>query len=39
MGFAKEVADKVVMMDNGQIVEIGSAEKFLTMQIIQEQKL
>ena len=27
MGFAKEVADKVVMMDHGQIVEIGSAEK------------
>ncbi|HSN66836.1 MAG TPA: ATP-binding cassette domain-containing protein, partial [Fusibacter sp.] len=27
MGFAKEVADRVVFMDEGQIVEVGSPEQ------------
>ena len=30
MGFAREVSDKVVFMDEGRIVEIASAEKFFT---------
>jgi ABC-type polar amino acid transport system ATPase subunit len=28
MGFAREVADRVVMMDEGQIIEEGTAEHF-----------
>jgi len=28
MGFAREVADRVVMMDDGQIVEVGTPEEF-----------
>ena len=28
MGFAREVADQVVMMDNGGIIEVGSPEHF-----------
>ena len=30
MGFAREVADRVVFMDHGQIVEIGTPEHFFT---------
>jgi polar amino acid transport system ATP-binding protein len=30
MGFAREVADRVVMMDGGVIVEIGTAEQIFT---------
>jgi general L-amino acid transport system ATP-binding protein len=30
MGFAREVADRVVFMDAGQIVEVGSPEHFFT---------
>ena len=30
MGFAREVADQVVMMDNGQIIEVGEPEHFFT---------
>jgi general L-amino acid transport system ATP-binding protein len=30
MGFAREVADRVVFMDSGEIVEIGSPEHFFT---------
>ena len=30
MGFAKEVADRVIFMDDGQIVEVGSPEHFFT---------
>jgi len=30
MGFAREVADRVVFMDAGQIVEVGTAEHFFT---------
>ena len=28
MGFARRVADKVVFMDNGEIVEAGEPEEF-----------
>jgi ABC-type polar amino acid transport system ATPase subunit len=30
MGFAREVGDRVVFMDAGQIVEVGSPEHFFT---------
>ena len=30
MGFAREVADRVIFMDEGQIVEVGSPEHFFT---------
>jgi general L-amino acid transport system ATP-binding protein len=29
-GFAREVADRVVFMADGQIVEVGTAEHFFT---------
>jgi polar amino acid transport system ATP-binding protein len=30
MGFAREVADRVIFMDEGQIVEVGTPEHFFT---------
>jgi len=30
MGFAREVADRMVMMDDGQIIEVGTPEHFFT---------
>jgi len=30
MGFAREVADHVVFMDEGKIVEVGTPEHFFT---------
>jgi polar amino acid transport system ATP-binding protein len=30
MGFAREAADRVVMMDDGQIIEEGTPEHFFT---------
>ena len=30
MGFAREVADRVVMIDEGQIIEEGTPEHFFT---------
>ncbi|MGX7243451.1 amino acid ABC transporter ATP-binding protein [Enterococcus quebecensis] len=30
MGFARQVADKVIFMDNGQIIETGTPEHFFT---------
>ena len=30
MGFAREVADRILMMDDGQIIEEGSPEHFFT---------
>ena len=30
MGFAREVADRMVMMDDGQIIEEGTPEHFFT---------
>jgi len=28
MGFAREVADRVIFMDEGQVVEVGTPEHF-----------
>ena len=39
MGFAKEVSDRVVFMDDGQIVEEGTAEHFFTNPIHDRTKL
>ena len=30
MGFAKEVADKIIFMDHGKIIEHGSVDEFFT---------
>ena len=30
MGFAREVADRVIFMEDGQIVETGTPEHFFT---------
>jgi polar amino acid transport system ATP-binding protein len=30
MGFAREVADQVVFMDEGKIIEVGTPEHFFT---------
>jgi polar amino acid transport system ATP-binding protein len=30
MGFAREVADRIVFMDQGQIIEIGTPDHFFT---------
>jgi len=39
MGFAKEVSDRVVFMDEGQIVEEGTAEHFFTNPVHDRTKL
>jgi len=39
MGFAREVSDRVVFMDSGQIVEEGTAEHFFTNPIHDRTKL
>jgi polar amino acid transport system ATP-binding protein len=39
MGFAREVSDRVVFMDEGQIVEEGTAEHFFTNPIHERTKL
>jgi polar amino acid transport system ATP-binding protein len=39
MGFAKEVADRVVFMDGGAIVEIGTPEHFFTSPTHERTKL
>ena len=39
MGFAKEVSDRVVFMDAGQVVEEGTAEHFFTNPIHERTKL
>ena len=39
MGFAREVSDRVLFMDDGQIVEEGSAEHFFTIPIHERTKL
>jgi polar amino acid transport system ATP-binding protein len=39
MGFAREVSDRVVFMDEGQIVEEGTAEHFFTNPIHDRTKL
>jgi polar amino acid transport system ATP-binding protein len=30
MGFAREVADRVIFMDQGKVVEVGTPEHFFT---------
>jgi len=39
MGFAREVADQVVMMDQGKIIEVGDPEHFFTTPVEQRTKL
>ncbi len=39
MGFAREVADQVVMMDEGKIIEVGDPEHFFTNPVEQRTKL
>jgi len=39
MGFAREVSDRVVFMDGGQIVEEGTAEHFFTNPVHERTKL
>ncbi len=39
MGFAREVADRVIFMDNGKIVEEGTPEHFFTNPIHERTKL
>jgi polar amino acid transport system ATP-binding protein len=39
MGFAREVSDRVVFMDDGQIVEEGTAEHFFTNPVHERTKL
>jgi len=39
MGFAREVSDRVVFMDEGQIVEEGTAEHFFTNPTHERTKL
>jgi polar amino acid transport system ATP-binding protein len=39
MGFAREVSDRVVFMDSGQIIEEGTAEHFFTNPIHDRTKL
>tara|TARA_X000000368_G_C22670264_1_gene553643 strand:- start:59 stop:607 length:549 start_codon:yes stop_codon:yes gene_type:complete len=39
MGFAKEVADKIMFMEGGQIVEIGTPEHFFTNPTEERTKL
>ncbi|MFQ5495901.1 MAG: peptide ABC transporter ATP-binding protein, partial [Phycisphaerae bacterium] len=30
MGFAREVADRIIFMEDGEIVEVGTPEHFFT---------
>ncbi len=39
MGFAREVADRVIFMDNGRIVEEGTPEHFFTNPVHERTKL
>ena len=39
MGFAREVSDRVVFMDEGQLVEEGTAEHFFKNPIHERTKL
>ena len=39
MGFAKEVADKIMFMEGGQIVEIGTPDHFFTNPTEERTKL
>jgi polar amino acid transport system ATP-binding protein len=39
MGFAREVADRVIFMDEGAIVEVGTPEHFFTSPTHERTKL
>ena len=39
MGFAREVSDKVIFMEDGKIVEIGTAEHFFTSPVEERTRL
>jgi ABC-type polar amino acid transport system ATPase subunit len=39
MGFAREVSDRVIFMENGRIVEVGTAEHFFTNPVEERTKL
>jgi polar amino acid transport system ATP-binding protein len=39
MGFAREVSDRVIFMDEGQLVEEGTAEHFFTNPVHERTKL
>ena len=39
MGFAREVSDRVIFMDEGQIIEEGTAEHFFTNPVHERTKL
>ena len=39
MGFAREVSDRVIFMEDGQIVEVGTAEHFFTAPTEERTKL
>ena len=39
MGFAREVSDRVIFMEDGKIVEVGTAEHFFTAPVEERTKL
>ena len=39
MGFAREVSDRVIFMEDGRIVEVGTAEHFFTNPVEERTKL
>lgn len=39
MGFAREVSDRVVFMEDGKVVEVGTAEHFFTAPVEERTKL
>ncbi len=39
MGFAREVSDRVIFMEDGRIVEVGTAEHFFTAPVEERTKL
>ena len=39
MGFARQVADRIIFMADGQIIEEGSPATFLIIQIMKESKI
>jgi ABC-type polar amino acid transport system ATPase subunit len=39
MGFAREVSDRVIFMEDGQIVEVGTAEHFFTAPVEERTKI
>ena len=39
MGFAREVSDRVIFMEDGRIVEVGTAEHFFTAPVKERTKI